>query len=372
MCFVKNWGWRSLGLIAWLSCSAILSGATLLVDRTGQFDADYRSLQEAMEAAEDGDTVYVAPSNLSYGDVILGKSVRLVGVGIPSEDLLPWRTGIHSRIGKLTFQPGADAALVMGLDISTVDYMNSEVAEREHPHGVTFYRNLIGAVTVQMPSSTVRPINNLRFINNMMGDLNIGSGNFRQDINNVQILNNVIRSHISFRSQVNAVTGVCRNNFIFESSRSFLELSNPSVSFVDNVVFISGDVRALRSGLHGPVWPPLTAGNVFIGGAPLKSEDEKKNLEIDRDEYRTVLPKWDASIGFRRGKVNAAAGALIADSHPAKTAGVDGGEPGIFGGAHPFDLYQMPPLPFVSRVEAPAIVSEGEGMQVTVEIKSHR
>ena len=260
----------------------------------------------------------------------------------------------------------------MGCEIVRLTYQNSDVANHAHPHGVTFYRNHLHSVQIGLSGAANRPMNNLRLINNMTGDIVIGDSSFTQDFNDLQVLNNVIKSYLRLVSRQARMTGVCRNNLFFEDSRSFLEMDNFHVSFVDNVVMLTGDTHNLRSGLHRPVWPDLTVGNVFVGAVQLKSEDEPGNLVLAREEFQMVFPDWVTAARGARIVTNAAAWARIADDHPAKTAGVDGGEPGIFGGPHPFDPYQMPPLPFISRIQAPAIVSEGEGMQVTVEIKSHR
>ncbi len=359
-----NNGYMSFTLAVCLIGSAVFTqAATLLVDKTGRLDADYQSLSEAMEAAKDGDTIHLAPSNVPYGNLILNKSIRLIGAGIPSEDLLPWRAGQHSRINELTFQPGSDGALVMGCEIQYLKYLNPNKPELEHPHGVTFFRNWLRSTNIDLRQPISRPLNNLRLINNMTGDITIIVD--EQDVNDLQLLNNVINAYISISSRT-PVTGVCRNNLIFEDGRRFLSFGNWRLNFVDNIVLVTGDTTRITSD-H---WPNLTAGNVFIGEAPLEPEDENKNLQLPREAYQSVFPDWTNSEVNARTAISAAAWARIADGHPAKTAGIDDDEPGIFGGLHPFDRYQMPPLPFISRVEAPAIVNEGEGLRVTVEIKS--
>ncbi len=53
------------------------------------------------------------------------------------------------------------------------------------------------------------------------------------------------------------------------------------------------------------------------------------------------------------------------------TAASDGGTIGIFGGLHPWNSNMQPPIPIITRLDAPRVVGAGEGLSVTVEVQSN-
>ena len=100
--------------------------------------------------------------------------------------------------------------------------------------------------------------------------------------------------------------------------------------------------------------------NVFFGTLPSSVSSEINTFVKPASE---VL-RWDDSHWFQKFE--------LAENSPAATAGRDSSEAGIFGGLYPWDRDQAPPVPFVTNIEAPLIVGQGEGMTFRVEVKSNQ
>lgn len=88
----------SLGL---LSAVASSSADILYVNNDTAYPADYRTFDAAFAAATSGDTIMLAPSTTSYGDIVItGKAIKLVGNGTGVEHplLQPARADLASTV----------------------------------------------------------------------------------------------------------------------------------------------------------------------------------------------------------------------------------------------------------------------------------
>ena len=90
---------------------AAFSQSILVVDNNEGAAADYTNLQDAFNAAEPGDFVYVVPSSDSYGNADIEKELHIRGLGH-----LPLGTnGLSSRVNSLTFKNDCGNSSVSGL-----------------------------------------------------------------------------------------------------------------------------------------------------------------------------------------------------------------------------------------------------------------
>jgi hypothetical protein len=80
---------------------SLILAETFFVNNDTAFPADYRTFDEAFAAAAAGDTIMLAPSPTSYGDLIItGKPVKVIGNGSTTDHplLQPQRADIRSTI----------------------------------------------------------------------------------------------------------------------------------------------------------------------------------------------------------------------------------------------------------------------------------
>jgi len=92
---------------------AAFSQNILVVDNNEGAAADFTNLQDAFNAAEPGDFVYIVPSSDSYGSAAIDKELHIRGLGH-----LPIGTnGLSSRVNNLTLQNDCGNSSLSGLDV---------------------------------------------------------------------------------------------------------------------------------------------------------------------------------------------------------------------------------------------------------------
>ncbi len=95
------------------------------------------------------------------------------------------------------------------------------------------------------------------------------------------------------------------------------------------------------------------------GGTSIQTQLNSNNLVADTySEVFTDEGDWAKNY-------------FLKEDSSARGAGLNGEDLGIFGGIHTWNLTQQPPLPIISRIEAPRVVGAGEGLKVTVEVQSN-
>jgi len=62
----------------------------------------------------------------------------------------------------------------------------------------------------------------------------------------------------------------------------------------------------------------------------------------------------------------------LAPESPARGAGIDGADAGIFAGMHPYVLSGLPAVPFITEFALPAVVTQGSGLPIKLRAISVR
>jgi hypothetical protein len=81
--------------------------------------ADYTSLQEAVNAVSNDDTLYVQPSQTSYGNILLNKRLVIMGAGHN-----PTFSPYNSQVEQMTFITGSGGSILKGLRMNTITSNN--------------------------------------------------------------------------------------------------------------------------------------------------------------------------------------------------------------------------------------------------------
>ncbi len=103
---------KTFTLVAAAIMMVLNSNATVhTVNSENGFAADFTNLQAAQDAAVDGDTLYVQPSSVGYGDLIINKRLYIIGGG-HNPEYSPYT----SSVGAIVFQNGATGTVVKGLN----------------------------------------------------------------------------------------------------------------------------------------------------------------------------------------------------------------------------------------------------------------
>ena len=325
--------------VAFLS-SGISLADTLYVNNDTAFPAEYRSFDDAFAAAADGDTIMLAPSPTSYGDLdIVGKSVKVIGGGTSNKNrpLQPKQANRLDTIVDRIFigfdeqnmtpdQPVPDFSAANGTHVSSIrtrmgvwiwsDDCVFTRSETDSSLCVSGDRNIITGCEL------ARGLHILEHLNPVL----ISTGNLISDclITNGSQVNNyasVSFSHcvIGFNSTTQTPAG----------SGTYSTFA--STTFRHCVIAGSTKFNSYRSDgttLHHC----LVVGTSSSAVIPAHSAD---NGNLTTTEQNSVFEE-----GF-----------VLKDGSLAAGAGEDGEDLGIFGSDTPFEWGGLPALPLIEQFE---------------------
>jgi len=300
--------------IALVACNAFATVIT--VSNNANSPGQYTTLQAAIDAATNGDTLYVHGSPTSYGSVNLNRSLTLIGTGYNPQKDLP----LVSSIGTLYLDsvPGIKGCSNSSIIGFNLQYLNGS------PSGYPFTNILVKLNRIAQVNISPTTANGLIISQNLIDYLyNL------QNITNLIVKNNIVYYVVSYFSNNNAV--LVTNNFFFYTTvntntvmQDFSTISNniflnlhPNCSFStfnNNLIFNSGnDVL--------PYGNNTGSGN-FNGSIP---------LFINVPDLTGINYSYDYHLTA---------------ASPGHNGGTDGTDIGPFGGIDPLvDMTGTPPIP---------------------------
>lgn len=323
---------------------AIFSHATIHhVDINANRPAGYfGNLPAAINAASAGDTLFIYPSNISYGNITLTKRLHLFGFGFDGT------THGVSYITTITFDTttspnsSSSGSSVYGL---TIDYLNSS---KSNINNIVLAGNFFryGQVQVSTNSSGWVIKNNLIStsidVNNAINVLisnNIfeqSHGIYSSNSSTVSILNNLFFSWYYFYNVFNATV----------SNNIFLCVADQNQNYMSNNVFTNN--LSYRSATELFNLPPT--GNTGAGNI---------------SNTNPLFVSGSTSGGFDRTKDY-----HLSASSPAKNAGTDGTDIGPYGGTNPFVWGGAITIPQITEmVITNPVVNQGTNITVKVKAK---
>lgn len=334
-----------------------LTAAVWVVDRDpANQAADFESLPEALEAAQPADTIYVMPSGTRYGLESITKSVTIVGSGYGKETSFPKAANVDSKLGSFSIT-GNDVFLT-GL------VFEGSVSVNAPSKGITFFRNRFSAVEFRMSVAGAAPVgamvSNLHVINNYFQGSFIRS---ERPLSSLIFANNIVNGEYMLLNGdlgdgdfFNNILMVAReNNFSYGSVGLNIQFSG---RMFNNIISsrIGGGAVTFKVG------DPLARFNNFV--------------RTDLDSFASSFPTASNPRFESLNDIIVNQGAwgepyVLTSDSPAKGAGLNGEDIGIYGGIHAWNPTLQPPLPIISRIEAPRVVGAGEGLKVTVEVQSN-
>lgn len=351
--------------------------ATLLVDNNPANDAaDYHNLQEGIDAASAGDTIYVMGSMSSYSATI-EKSVTLVGSGaLKSEIFGIASSDADSRVSQIYIRPGTSDVFLTGFVIDEfIRFVgdNTLNAEERTIENIYIFRNYfrdsesssygLDMASADTQSAQAGFATKVFLINNVFDNgINLGNafGSTLFEFENVVIEGNIFRNGARLElgdryfqypttETFASVSAVVRNNH-FEESYVILDQG----AFYNNVL-VSGTVE-LRDDSPGLV--SAVESNCFVQAEfPTEVTSDEGNFLVSSGAEVFLLTD---ELDIRNGLAPIPDGPLIG-------AGVGGSDIGVFGGQYSWPGHIQPPLPFISKITGPIIVNPEEGMTLTIE-----
>lgn len=325
----------SISLFFVLFFNFIVCATIWRVNKDPAADADFTEIQDAHNAASNGDTILVEGSSSNYAEVTSYKQLFLYGPGfLLDENLETQANFLSASINSITFDPGSDGSILSGFIISGGAEININTSD------ITIRRNWIW-------------------------ELNAGGNN-----SNVIIEQNFSNNtNPTYGEIINAINAIVRNNILHRTHVSDYAISCSSCYLYNNVIF--GRVSVSNSVVNNNI---LIEGNFYNNIYQGKKNQINNNIS-NSDQFGTENGNQSNVLMvtvFVGATGNSTDGQWqLQPGSPAEGAGVWGVDCGIFGGNTPYVLSGMPELPAIFYMHTSGIGTTVEGLEVDLKAKTH-
>ncbi|ARN78025.1 hypothetical protein BST97_08435 [Nonlabens spongiae] len=228
---------------------------TITVDNTPGSGAQFSDIQSAVDAASNGDTIYVQQSQSNYGVVVVDKPVTIIGRSALDANFI-------TRIQEIRLTIGSDGTIIRGVSVI----------------------NGISTVGEGGANPTTGVISNIT-ITECTTSINLGSDG-SSDSYDVQ---NITLSGINHRGI--DLDSTVSNVLIDNSSITALSASNPSALLVSNCIFemrstsqpqiinsnVNGTITITNTIFEGPVSTLRISGNYSLSFCLLVNVNDPTN-----------------------------------------------------------------------------------------------
>jgi hypothetical protein len=328
-----------------------VNATVITVSNNPDSPGQYTSLQAAIDAANPTDTIYVAGSQISYGNVTLGKQIVLIGAGYRPNN----QYGFKTQLGSISLNSSnASGTIITGLYIG-----NTITATVNDVNNISIYRNYIDGI------NAYRSLNNWTIKNNIIRSYIQGSTSGTNTITNVYIENNIF--YYGSISSFNSNSLYISNNIFTHTSSGFNVFSVISYAIIANNIFYGTSTQGCDFCTFN--------NNLSSGGTNLTfnyaSNNASGNIEDLNPQFTDVSGyAFDYTYDYH-----------LKATSPGYQAGLDGKDLGIYGGNYPFpsggdqpwQTSAMPAIPQVDTVNITnAVVPAGGTLSVEIKGRSNQ
>lgn len=327
--------------------SVSLSQARIIrVNNNAGISADFASLQQAIDSATAGDTIYIEPSSTSYGTITLNKRLNLYGPGYFLAENSGQQANVNtSKIDFLTINGSSAFSSITGLQIN--QYIDLYVGN------IAITRCYFTSTSFCFYFSGTTSNTNVLIAQNFMNGTVVHSGGTQTYT--VFFRNNYIAGNLSLEPSI-----VCdfTNNVLGASSSSGVQNS----IFVNNIFFTTS--TAYNPGL-------ATYNNGFEHNIFRNNTTSVDTTAAGAGNYTGV----NTNNVFQGNTNNSTDGSLriipgsIADGNGKEIPAGTPTDIGMFGGPNPYKLSGVPAIPTIYDLVVPTSNTTG-GLNVTIRAKS--
>jgi hypothetical protein len=314
----------------------------------------FQTLNAAVEAAVDGDNIYVPGGSFVVNALVINKRLNIIGAGhVPDSTRATGSTLVH---GNIHFAPGSDFSTIQGIFFSNIVHLGHSTGgnvaniliSRCNMEQLIFgsYSNSgnMGANNIHVKECIIRSVMYCNDSQNHVVD-NCIIGQSVNNINGGFTFNNCIFLYNPGSNyNLYAVNAAIFNNSIFaETRRSGLIWSNSlSPSSFNHCIFAFAATEDYGTN-YGAYF------NNCIGNVP----------DILGLYTNVLVNKFDYTYDFH-----------LAENSVAIGAGINGTDCGIYGGINPYKEGAVPMNPHIQAISIPS-TTDGEGkLQISVKVKA--
>ena len=353
----------------------------------------FPTIQEAIDAAEAGDYVYVQPSATTYGTAVIEKEIHLVGIGFNLDKDLPLTSNMSDVIlrNNIDNTSNASNSTITGLSLRDVYFITYPAAPVFTLDNVTISKCIIQEIQ-NACCNTYVPVSNLELSDNRFTE----TIDFPREATNVIFRNNLFQARVTFAS-TNPNSGVISNNLFYTG---LYKQSVGDNMIVQNNNFIGATGSTVAFSII--MIDAIIANNIFYGRTPSidaaggsTSANFQRNTFTNNLSFSTGNDELPPSGG---GVGNSGSGNLEATSpmfvdvpllstwsdtydfslqggSPAINGGSDGSDIGITGGPYPFTssnfIQLTTPLPTIQSLNTNTIINPGDDLDVSIQAKAN-
>lgn len=308
------------------------------------------ALQDAITASLNGDIIYVVPSLINYGNILIDKEISIFGIGIrPNKDL-----GAKSIVTRIDID--ASNVRISGMISSEFVYLGN------NSNSVTLSNIILENSRIQRLMQTTDAtvtISNVLIRNNLIIGFSFAVQFYT--VSNVTFSNNVVYTSTSISWKTVKANTVNFSNNLFISDGGGYTFNEVINCTFDHNIFL-GTRAAVGSNSTGNVWDDnISFGGVSTTFSVGSYANTSNNGNVENiDPLLVNIPlstTWDDAYDF---SLQALSPAL----------NINGTDIGPSGGAIPFD-YEGNILPLIQTVKIPAIIPLGTDLPVNIKAKGN-
>ncbi|MFC2130959.1 hypothetical protein ACFLSQ_05955 [Bacteroidota bacterium] len=364
-------------------CVLFISGVFLqariiTVDNKYPSMCDYTNLQDAHDAANSGDTIYVYPSSISYDTLSANKKIILIGTGWETSNNYTYNSTITGTIKLLN---GADYSKIIGFTGSPIIWIDADNTQilRNKLGGIIIFDNHLGTV-IQ---------NNIIKCNVLFREpyFRYYTCMYIAGNNSIIMSNNIIDErrfdsyrhlHVivseygdrapfnSFSSTENITLTMNNNFFLTKEMGQYQTTSGIMLSEGSNSLIAFNNIHhAIDFNYNGFYYP--YASNCIANFCGIKDWFlfPNENGNNNNVQMSDVFVNWDPNnldnCDFH-----------LKPNSPAKGTGRNGEDMGIYGGSTPFVDGGYPGIPSIIELDADIVGSKQSGIKVKIKAKSNK
>jgi len=309
------------------------------VNNNPAIDADFSDITTAIEAAAEGDTLYIEGTQYNYGDVTLNKALVLIGPGyFLTENDSTQANQSPAQLNKFTIESTAFGSKIYGLKFFNWVYIDAS--------NVVFSRNwMVNSGNIDCRFAGSSSVVNVVITQNCLSNI-IGGA---MQANNLIISNNYVSTEIGVAENQSAII---YNNVVGKTISAYNSVVKNNINTSNSLV--NGGYYDGGNNVFG-----YNIANYLKWGIPPGVGNIEGIDPID------VFVDYDGSLGYSTdGKWQLKEGSI------AIGYGESGVDCGIFGGTSPYVLSGLAPVPHIYEAIVPVSGSAASGLPVTIKVKS--
>jgi len=356
-----------------MSNFSFLYAAIITVDNKYPSVGQYKNLQEAYDAANDGDSIYVYPSKQSYSSLTISKRLTISGsIGVET-----------STVGSLSLTVGSAGSIIDSLNIGGIYIYSKDNTIRNNAN--------TGDIKIYSENQVIKQnkncgdigiyANNQLFMNNVCGKVYIDADNViikqnktsRMTISGGHENNEVLQNEIEYNNSgyslyINKSNRAIIKNNIIKNTENYSSIygnvlnidSLCNISIINNILYDNDNDETinLSSETHA-----FFVNNIIYSGRVSSLGEYHYNLFCGTDYSPTSNNNIYGNPYFTNGY-------HLNSRSPAIGAGQNGIDMGIYGGDTPYvdnwaDSSSI--LPIITQLKAEPIVAEGtQGLEIRI------